>query len=83
MLDLDEPRRLARAAARTPTSSCSPAIRSAVYTQVLETWVEGVKVFDRAEPEDRLCADGGYGASRDQPPRADLCCDDGDEERRR
>ena len=37
-----------------------------VYTHVLETYVEGVKVFDRSNPEDRLFAVGGYGASRDQ-----------------
>lgn len=37
-----------------------------VYTQVLETWVEGVKVFDRSDPRDRLYAEGGYGASHDQ-----------------
>jgi imidazolonepropionase-like amidohydrolase len=37
-----------------------------VHTQVLETWVEGVKVFDRARPADRLYAVGGYGASHDQ-----------------
>jgi imidazolonepropionase-like amidohydrolase len=36
-----------------------------VYTKVLETWVEGVKVFDRSDPRDRLFAVGGYGASRD------------------
>jgi imidazolonepropionase-like amidohydrolase len=36
-----------------------------VYTKVLETWVEGVKVFDRGDPKDRLFAVGGYGASRD------------------
>lgn len=35
------------------------------YTKVLETWVEGVRVFDRDDPEDRLFAVGGYGASRD------------------
>ncbi len=33
-----------------------------VYTRVLETWVEGVKVFDRDDEEDRLIAEGGYGA---------------------
>ena len=33
-----------------------------VYTKVLETWVEGEKVFDRANPEDRLFAVGGWGA---------------------
>ena len=43
-----------------------------VYTKVLETWVEGKKVFDRANPEDRLYAVGGYGASHDQTPY--FCC---------
>lgn len=38
-----------------------------VYTHVLETWVEGKKVFDRADGKDRLYAVGGYGASHDQP----------------
>jgi imidazolonepropionase-like amidohydrolase len=37
-----------------------------VYTKVLETYVEGVRVFDRNKPEDRLIAVGGYGAGRDQ-----------------
>ncbi|MGH9632591.1 MAG: amidohydrolase family protein [Bryobacteraceae bacterium] len=37
-----------------------------VYTKVLETWVEGEKVFDRSNPKDRLYAVGGYGASHDQ-----------------
>jgi imidazolonepropionase-like amidohydrolase len=37
-----------------------------VYTHVLETWVEGVKVFDRADPKHRLYATGGVGASHDQ-----------------
>jgi imidazolonepropionase-like amidohydrolase len=32
-----------------------------VYTQVLETWVEGRKLFDRSRPEDRAYALGGYG----------------------
>jgi imidazolonepropionase-like amidohydrolase len=36
-----------------------------VYTKVLETWVEGLKVFDRSRPEDLLYAIGGYGAGRD------------------
>jgi imidazolonepropionase-like amidohydrolase len=36
-------------------------------THVLETWVEGEKLFDRAEAKDRLYATGGYGASHDQP----------------
>jgi imidazolonepropionase-like amidohydrolase len=33
-----------------------------VYTRVLETWVEGEKVFDLDNPEDRDVADGAYGA---------------------
>ncbi len=37
-----------------------------VYTQVLETWVDGVQVFDRSDPRDRLYAEGGLGASHDQ-----------------
>lgn len=37
-----------------------------VYTKILETWVDGVKVFDRSDPKDRLYAVGGYGASHDQ-----------------
>lgn len=37
-----------------------------VYTHVLETWVEGTRVFDRSDPKDRLYATGGYGASDDQ-----------------
>lgn len=36
-----------------------------VYTQVLETWVEGERVFDRADPADALRATGGYGGGRD------------------
>ncbi len=37
-----------------------------VYTQVLQTWVDGSKVFDRSDPKDRLYAEGGFGASHDQ-----------------
>lgn len=32
------------------------------YTHVLETWVEGAKLFDRSRPEDLLMATGGFGA---------------------
>ncbi|MEC9477147.1 MAG: amidohydrolase family protein [Planctomycetota bacterium] len=42
-----------------------------VYTQVLETWVEGIRVFDRSDPEQRLFAVGGRGAGDDQ---AYQCC---------
>jgi imidazolonepropionase-like amidohydrolase len=43
-----------------------------VYTQILETWVEGRRVFDRTRTEDRLIAVGGYGAAQDQVPY--FCC---------
>lgn len=48
-----------------------------VYTKVLETWVDGAKVFDRSDPKDLLYAVGGYGASHDQP----LTLDDDEEGR--
>ena len=48
-----------------------------VYTKVLETWVDGKRVFDRSDPQDRLYAVGGYGAGEDRTPY--LCCyDDGE-----
>ena len=37
-----------------------------VYTRVEQTWVEGRKVFDLANPADHLIAVGGYGATRDE-----------------
>lgn len=43
-----------------------------VYTQVLETWIEGRRVFNREEPKDRLFATGGPGAGN--PRQAHLCC---------
>ncbi|MEO1972547.1 MAG: amidohydrolase family protein, partial [Pirellulaceae bacterium] len=45
-----------------------------IYSKVLETWVEGRKVFDRSDPADRLYAVGGYGAGHDQSPY--YCCFD-------
>lgn len=33
-----------------------------VYTRVLQTWVEGKKVFDLDDPDDRAVAEGAYGA---------------------
>jgi len=45
-----------------------------VYCKTQETWVDGVKVFDRNDPKDRLYAVGGYGAGHDQMPY--LCCFD-------
>lgn len=46
-----------------------------VYTHVLETYVEGVRVFDLANPTDRLYAVGGYGAGHDQVMH--FCCFEG------
>lgn len=43
-----------------------------VYTKVEETWVEGVRVFDRSNPQDQLFAVGGIGAG--QPTTPYLCC---------
>jgi imidazolonepropionase-like amidohydrolase len=34
-----------------------------VYTHVLQTWIEGKKVFDRSDPKDHIYAVGGVGAS--------------------
>jgi imidazolonepropionase-like amidohydrolase len=31
-----------------------------IYTKIDETWVEGQKVFDRADPEDRAFSTGGF-----------------------
>ena len=50
-----------------------------VYTKVLETWVEGRKVFDRTDPDDRLMAVGGFGAGS---PRVPVCCEGEEEEDR-
>ncbi|MCE7973000.1 MAG: amidohydrolase [Leptolyngbya sp. PLA1] len=47
----------------------------AVRSRVEQTWVEGRKVFDLADPADRLWAEGGFGAG--QPQRPYLCCVDG------
>lgn len=33
-----------------------------IYTHVMQTWVEGKKVFDRSDPKDYLVAVGGKGA---------------------
>jgi len=44
------------------------------YTHVIETWVEGNRVFDRTDERDRLWAVGGRGAGQDWAPR---CCGEG------
>jgi imidazolonepropionase-like amidohydrolase len=51
-----------------------------VYTHVEETWIEGRQVFDRSRPEDRLAADGGFGAG--DPRHAHVTCFDHAEEGR-
>ncbi len=43
-----------------------------VYTHVLETWIDGRKVFDRSDEKDRLWATGGHGAGN--PRQMPLCC---------
>jgi imidazolonepropionase-like amidohydrolase len=48
-----------------------------VYTHVLETYIEGKRVFDRNDPNDRLYATGGYGAGRGE--MLDLDCFDREE----
>lgn len=48
-----------------------------VYTNVLETWVEGNKVFDRSDPKDYLVAVGGFGAGNDEGTDH-IHCFDGD-----
>ena len=71
MLDLDQ-----RIGSLKPGKDADFIILSgdplSVYTKVLETWVDGKKVFDRSDPQDLLYATGGYGASRDQ--HMHLCC---------
>jgi len=47
-----------------------------VYTHILQTFVEGKKVFDRSDPKDYLISTGGYGASDDREIHID--CFDGD-----
>ena len=46
-----------------------------VYTHIEQTWVEGKKVFDRADPKDYLIAVGGNGATTDREIHID-CFDD-------
>lgn len=50
----------------------------ATRTQVLGTWVEGQRVFDRSLKEDLLLATGGWGASNGQVMH--ICCDGHDGE---
>ena len=43
-----------------------------IYTRVLETHIEGTKVFDLNNEQDRLFAEGGYGAGHNR--KAAGCC---------
>ena len=43
-----------------------------IYTRVLETHVEGTKVFDLEDPRDRLWVEGGFGAGHRR--QASGCC---------
>lgn len=43
-----------------------------VYSRVEQTWVEGQKAFDYSREEDRLFAEGGFGAGEQVEPY--LCC---------
>jgi imidazolonepropionase-like amidohydrolase len=77
MLDLDS-----RAGSLEPGKDADFIVLSgdplSVYTHVLQTWIEGRKVFDRSDPKDHLYAVGGVGASHD--PGA-LHVDEEEEER--
>ncbi len=44
-----------------------------VYTKVEQTWIEGEKVFDRSNPEDKKFATGGYEVFRGDLQHADIC----------
>jgi imidazolonepropionase-like amidohydrolase len=50
-----------------------------VYSRVLETWVEGEKVFDLSDPGDRLLAVGGWGAG--SPRLGHIACFDAEDHR--
>ena len=43
-----------------------------IYTRILETHIEGEKVFDLEDPNDRLFAEGGFGAGHQR--QATGCC---------
>jgi imidazolonepropionase-like amidohydrolase len=43
-----------------------------VYTRIEQTWVEGKKVFDFADPKDRVIATGGKGAGNDGAAHTDI-----------
>ncbi|HET6272018.1 MAG TPA: amidohydrolase family protein, partial [Bacteroidota bacterium] len=71
MLDLDK-----RVGSLAPGKDADFAILSSdplsVYTHVEQTWVEGQKVWDRANPEDRKYAVGGFQVFRESSS-GDMC----------
>lgn len=71
MLDLGD-----RIGSLTPGKDADFAILDgdpfSVYTNTLETWIDGRRVFSLDNPDDHLHAVGGFGAGRDQTPY--LCC---------
>jgi len=74
MMDLDE-----RLGTLEPGKDADFVVLSgdplSVYSLVEQTWVEGTKVFDVENPEDRLYAYGGEGASHGMASH--LCCYEG------
>ena len=40
-----------------------------VYSQVLETWIDGERVFERDDPDDRRYATGGFALGDAYPVR--------------
>jgi imidazolonepropionase-like amidohydrolase len=73
MLDIDH-----RVGTLTPGKDADLILLSgdplSVYTVVERVYVEGALAFDRADPDDRLSALGGYGAAHDSEPY--FCCYD-------
>lgn len=71
MLDLDS-----RVGSIEPGKDADLVILSgdplSAYTHVVQTWIDGEKVFDRTNLDDRLFATGGFGAGNDQTPY--MCC---------
>jgi len=49
-----------------------------IYTHVLQTYVEGKRVFDRSDPKDYIFAVGGKGATDEGDMNSDIHCFDGD-----
>ena len=65
MIDLDD-----RIGSLTPGKDADFIVLSgdplSVYTHVQETWIDGERVFNRSNAEDRKYATGGYCTGNDQ-----------------